>query len=85
MARIQCPTCGRSEIIDLNGRYLVECDQCGTVFFTTIAGNRPVKQAAAVCPECGKSELVSLSGSVKVRIQCDQCGHQFIFEGGHDS
>ncbi len=85
MATIVCPTCGRGATVDLYGRYLVRCDQCGTNFLAVITGSKQVRQVSAVCPQCGKSELVSISGDVKVKIKCDQCGHQFIFEGGQET
>jgi len=82
LARIQCPRCGHGETIDLYRRYLVECHQCNLKFTVVIVGNKQAQARTASCPQCGHSEPVSIRESSAVRIKCDQCGHQFTFEGG---
>ncbi|MGI6566144.1 MAG: hypothetical protein GX341_02880 [Firmicutes bacterium] len=79
MPAIRCPGCGRTELVDLDGRFLVECDQCQQKFVAVIVRHEPSPTVEAVCPQCGNSESLPLRGPAKLLIRCSRCNHQFAF------
>lgn len=79
MARIHCPGCGRVEEVDLQGRYLVKCDQCQKEFVAYILKHKPLEQVNVTCPQCGAIEPLFFSGPGKLKVTCQQCGSEFVF------
>ncbi len=77
MARIQCPGCGKAETLQLQGRFLVTCDDCGRKFIVCIVGQRISEGLGIVCPECGCAARAA-TGSADLKVTCNLCGHSFI-------
>ncbi|HHU60780.1 MAG: hypothetical protein QM401_06710 [Bacillota bacterium] len=40
MAKVRCPSCGKIEDVDLQGRFLATCDICEQKFIVYIVGQR---------------------------------------------
>ena len=40
MAKVRCPSCGKIEDVDLQGRFLATCDICEQKFIVYIIGRR---------------------------------------------
>lgn len=78
MAQIRCPKCGYSENIDLSGRFLVTCGQCGQKFSVAIVPSSPLPVAKVTCSQCGAAHELALRYGTAVQVNC-QCGHQFTF------
>ena len=82
MATIRCPNCGYSENLNLHGRYLLECDQCGQKFMAAIISSKQLPTVQIVCPNCGRSEEMTIAEDVHLRVTCSECG--YVFEKGSD-
>lgn len=78
MAKIRCPGCGKSEDIDLQGRFLATCDECSQQFAVYIVGRKAMASTSIVCPQCGSTQESILNGSENLLIICNICGHSFI-------
>ena len=79
MATIRCPNCGYSENLNLHGRYLVECDQCGQKFMAAIISSKQLPTVQIVCPNCGRSEEMTIAGVLSNPFECG-----YLFEKGSD-
>src|SRR5690554_4540724 len=79
MPAIRCPGCGRTELVDLDGRFVLGCDPCQTEFVAGIVRHEPSPTVGGVCPQCGNSECLPLRGPAKLLIRSSRCNHQFAF------